>query len=207
MKRIFTVSRPFEAYTIGQIIDDPETMAHILASENVDKVRKMEVEMKPTLTVSQPFDAYTTGWIIDDPETMAHVLVSTNADKVRKTEIMASEDAAKWYRQKTIDEALAVNLADGVFIIVFYNSQYSNKVPEKQIDPFEVFITASQTDIQEWIKRSKMLMSSNYPVGDALVGKSSEYEKIRDDYINSNPGFSKHTYAHAIHLGASKACH
>jgi hypothetical protein len=155
----------------------------------------------------QPFDTYTTGWIINDLEAIEHVLASENADKVQKEEMMTAAESEKWYRQLTIDKALAANLADGVFIIVFYNSQFSNKAPEMQIDPFEVFAASSQLEIQAWIERSKRLMSSNYPIGDALVGKSSEYDKIRDDYINNNPGFSKETYSHAIHLGASKACH
>jgi hypothetical protein len=207
MKSILVVSKPFDSYAIGSTIDDPITIADILASTNADKVRKMEVEMQPILRVLQPFDTYTIGWIINDPESIAHVLTSGNADKVQKAEMMTSAESEKWYRQLTIDKALAVNLADGVFIIVFYNSQFSNKAPEKRINPFEVFATASKSEIQEWIERSKRLMSSNYPVGDAIVDKSSEYEKIRDDYINNNPGFSIETYSHAIHLGASKACH
>jgi hypothetical protein len=50
-------------------------------------------------------------------------------------------------------------------------------------------------------------MSSDYEVGDALVGNSANYEALKEHYIRSNPGFSPATYAHTIQLGASKAVH
>ena len=117
-----------------------------------------------------------------------------------------SEDAADWYRRKTVSDALSVNLADGVIIIVFYNYQFSRSDPERSIDPFEIFASVSRNEVQDWIDRSERLMSSNFAVGDAIVEKSGKYEEIRDNYIASNPGFSKRTYSHAIYLGASKAC-
>ncbi|MBS1174465.1 MAG: hypothetical protein H6R05_596 [Burkholderiaceae bacterium] len=163
--------------------------------------------MKPILIVTEPFDGYANGWIIDDPKEIKNILSSKNASKVKKSELKSPEEAEKWYRQKTIDDALALNLPDGVFRIVFYNSQYSHCAPDKQIDPYEVFSPSPRDEVENWIMRSKTLMSSNYEVGDALVGKSANYEVIREHYISSNPGFSGDTYAHAIHLGASKAVH
>ncbi|BBL74551.1 hypothetical protein [Methylomagnum ishizawai] len=129
--------------------------------------------------------------------------LTNKASKARKTPL---ENTAKSYKQKTIDEALSVNLADGIFIITFYNSRHSAKEPDSQINPFEIFAAASQTEIEDWIKRSKMLMSSCYAVGIAFIDKSTEYEKIRDDFINSNPGFSDATYGRAFYIGATAAC-
>ena len=163
--------------------------------------------MKPILIVTEPFDGYASGWIIDDPKTMKNILTSKNASKVKKSELKSPEEAEKWYRQKTIDDALARNLPDGVFRIVFYNSQHLHRALDKQIDPYEVFSSSPRDEVEDWILRSKALMSSNYEVGDALVGKNANYDAIREHYIASNPGFSGDTYAHAIHLGASKAVH
>jgi hypothetical protein len=140
-------------------------------------------------------------------ETIMNILSSKNASKVKKSELMSPEEAETWMRQKTIDDALALNLPDGVFSIVFYNSQYSNFAPDKQIDPYNVFSPSPHDEVEDWILRSKALMSSNYEVGDALVGKSANYDEIREHYISRNPGFSGDTYEHAIYLGSSKAVH
>lgn len=61
--------------------------------------------------------------------------------------------------------------------------------------------------MQEWIDRTERLLASNYAVGDAIVGKSQQYESLRAEYIAGNPGFSSATYGHAMHLGACKAVH
>jgi hypothetical protein len=163
--------------------------------------------MKQILIVTEPFDGYASGWVIDDPKTMKTILASENASKVKKSELQSPAEAERWYRQKTIDDALALYLPDGVFKIVFYNYQYAQYVPDKKIDPHDVFSSSSRDEIENWILRSKALLSSNYEVGDALVGKSANYDAIRERYINNNPGFSRDTYSHAIHLGASKAVH
>lgn len=161
--------------------------------------------MKPILIVIEPFDEHTSGKIIDAPEAIKEILSSKNASKVKKSELKSPDEAEKWYRQETINDALSLNLPDGVFRIVFYNTNFSRRAPDKEIDPYEVFFLSPRDEVENWIIRSKALMSSNYEVGDALVGKSSSYAVIREHYINSNPGFSQDTYAHAIHLGASKA--
>lgn len=212
MKQILTVSRPFDTYNIGNTIYDSETIVKILASENADKVRIMEVEMKPVLIVLQPFDTYTIHSDISDPEIMAHILASENADKVQKIERIISEDAKKLCRQETIDKALAVNLADGIFIINEHNSWYSNKTPEMQINPFEIFVTATHAEIEDWIQRSKKLRSSCYSVGVAHYesiydsNKRVEFEKSYDEFVNSNPGFSNQTYGHVVYISTASAC-
>ena len=100
-----------------------------------------------------------------------------------------------------------MNLPDGVFMIVFCNTRFGPLALERQIDPYKAFSSSSREEVADWILRSKALMSSDYEVGDALVGNSANYEAIKEHYIRSNPGFAPGTYAHAIHLGASKAVH
>jgi hypothetical protein len=126
-------------------------------------------------------------------------------NKAGNAEMSTAGDPAKRYRDKTIEHATQIGLADGVFKIVCYNLEHSHRMPVMRIDPFEVFASEPRELISEWIARSEKLLTSNYPVGDALAGKSEDYEEIVNRYIKSNPGFSQNTYAHAIHLGASKA--
>lgn len=115
-------------------------------------------------------------------------------------------------RQEKIDRALSVNLADGVFQIYYYNDMYLNR--NNKIDPFEVFNTVPQSEVQEWLDRSKKLLSSNWEVGDARVenahrkvATSDRYEKARNELMTNNPGFSEKTYERAISDGAAAACH
>ena len=120
---------------------------------------------------------------------------------------LSPEEAAKWYRVKTVAEAKAVALADGVYTIVFYNRQHSASEQQGPIDPFKVFESESRENVQDWINRTEKLLATNYAVGDAVVGKSHQYESLRAEYIATNPGFSTATYEHAIYLGACKAVH
>ena len=120
---------------------------------------------------------------------------------------MSPEEAAQWLREKTIAEANALLLADAVYKIVFYNSQHSNRSSECQIDPFQVFDSASPEAIEDWIERTKRLLASNYTVGDAIVDKSDRANSLEAQYIASNPGFSAKTYEHAVWVGIGKAVH
>lgn len=52
---------------------------------------------------------------------------------------LSPDEAAKWYREKTVTEAKALALADGVYTVVFYNSQHSADRQQNPINPFEVF--------------------------------------------------------------------
>ncbi|MDD5052785.1 MAG: hypothetical protein PHO27_08675 [Sulfuricurvum sp.] len=124
---------------------------------------------------------------------------------------MTDIEYSEQQRQKKIDRALSVNLADGVFQIYYYNDINRNN----QIDPFEVFNTVSQSEVQDWLDRSKKLLASNWDVGDALVENChrkevvtrERYEKARNELMTNNPGFSEETYERAISDGAAAACH
>lgn len=119
--------------------------------------------------------------------------------------VMSPEEADIWYRQVTIDAALARNLPDGVFKIVFYNVQRQGRT--RLLDPFEVFASTPRALVEDWIARSNRLMSSNFDVGNARLWKPEDYEAEREKFIRENPGFDEKTYSHAIHLGTNKAFH
>ena len=115
------------------------------------------------------------------------------------------------YRQEIINKALAKKLPDGIYSIYNYNSY---RDISEQIDIYQVFQSASHELIKNWIERCKKMLYSNWDVGDALVENahkkrktSRRFEKARNKLIKDNPGFSKETYEHVIHLGASDACH
>jgi hypothetical protein len=85
---------------------------------------------------------------------------------------------------KTIDEAQAARLADGVYMIVFWNSQWS-RYPERQISPYEVFSNNSLKDIEEWISKSHVLIKASYSVAEAdrdRVWADCEYNKVRNRF-------------------------
>ena len=119
---------------------------------------------------------------------------------------MSAEGGADRYREYIIAEALSANLPDGVYRIVFHNSQHRR--PDEahlRIDPFTVFNRERPEVVQDWIVRVGKLLNTNGRVGDAVVRRLPDRPGIEAQYRKDNPGFSERTYSHAIHLGASMA--
>lgn len=114
-----------------------------------------------------------------------------------------------WRKQLTISRALAGKVADGVFLVVAYNRVHFTGWPKtprmNALDPYEVYPDIPREVVGAWIVRAQKLLSSNYAVGDAVVGRDPSYGTLKAQFIAANPGFSEDSYDYAIHLGASAA--
>ncbi len=110
------------------------------------------------------------------------------------------------YRDEQATSARAKGLPDGVFSIVTYNRVHLTGWPRSPkpnaIDPFDVFSNEPREVVEVWIRRANKLLASNYPVGDALVGRYPSFARLKEQFIAENPGFSSESYEYAIYLGA-----
>lgn len=113
------------------------------------------------------------------------------------------------YRDENAASAKAKGIADGVFSILTYNNVHHTGWPQSSsiyaIDPFEVFSEERPEVVESWILRSQKMLSSNYPVGEAIVGQHPTRDMLEDQFIALNPGFSKESYGYAIYLGCVAA--
>lgn len=113
------------------------------------------------------------------------------------------------YRDENAASAKAKGIADGVFSILTYNNVHHTGWPQSSsiyaIDPFEVFSEERPEVVESWILRSQKMLSSNYPVGEAIVGQYPTRDMLEDQFIALNPGFSKESYGYAIYLGCVAA--
>lgn len=144
-------------------------------------------------------------------------LEQADAETERKNRLEKHLKSEKVYTLKQID---SLPMADAIFYITLHNRRMGRNDAEFHIDPFELFPDEPREVIQAWISHARDLESGGYWVGDALVESVNKrgddearerarqnYNNVRNNFINSNPGYSEKTYEHAIHLGASRAIH
>lgn len=128
-------------------------------------------------------------------------------------------ESLKSEKEKTIDRAKAVNLADGIYIVLKFNQKSSFNRKDK-IDIYEVFKDESKELVDSWIKKVDKLLRDNHDVGDKVVQRASlsnrgdrvsyemaqkSYDEAYVNFIKSNPGFSEDIYSDAIDQGARDA--
>ena len=109
-------------------------------------------------------------------------------------------------REMVIAKVKACALPDGVFWIVCHN-RYKRLSSPEYIDPLDIFPAESPEVIADWVSRSQTLLSKNYDVGEAFFADKGDGDKVRQEFIEANPGFAEGTYEHAIYLGVSAALH
>ncbi len=109
-------------------------------------------------------------------------------------------------REIAIAKATGCALPDGVFWIVCHN-RYKRPSSPEYIDPLDIFPAEPPDVIADWVSRSQTLLSKNYRVGEAFFVGKGDGDKVRQEFIEANPGFSEEAYEHAIYLGVSAAVH
>jgi hypothetical protein len=129
------------------------------------------------------------------------------------------ENSLKSEKEKIVDKAKSLNLADGIYMLVRFNER-ARLFREAEIDIYEVFPSESKKLIDSWIYRVNKLLTDNYDVGDKFLYSANlsregdrgsyeiahkRYEEAYLNFIKNNPGFSEKTYSDATHQGVHDA--
>jgi hypothetical protein len=129
------------------------------------------------------------------------------------------ENSLKSEKEKIVDKAKSLNLADGIYMLVRFNER-ARLFREAEIDIYEVFPSESKKLIDSWIYRVNKLLTDNYDVGDKFLYSANlsregdrgsyeiahkRYEEAYLNFIKNNPGFNEKTYSDAIHQGVHDA--
>ncbi|MFZ5644219.1 MAG: hypothetical protein ACOY46_11560 [Bacillota bacterium] len=126
------------------------------------------------------------------------------------------ENQLKSDKEYTLEKISELNLADAIFYIILHNKHMRlfGKSNEFNINIYELFPSESNEIIDNWIYRANKLANSYYHVGVACMTwiradknekeeAYARYLKIKEAFVNDNPGFSDSTYEYAIQLGCT----
>jgi hypothetical protein len=116
---------------------------------------------------------------------------------------MAGENLMAELRSESIKIALSLATPDAVYEIVRFNEWSMTdeyKIPLEELLPKDCLPV-----LIEWQKKSYLLRSVAYAVGDAGLRNDGSYELARKRFEEANPGFDERSYKSAVSYGYQMA--